>query len=107
MLTIAASARLSFLNASRSVLPESPKHGLILHPKTSMAMAYNVGSYVRPEIAKIAVRRTNIAGRVDASETVASFLARGGQIAKCAPCLRGQKTPMVKSKPTRFATSRG
>ena len=89
------------------MLPESPRHGMILHPKTTMLMAYNVGSFVRPEIARVAVRKSTIANAIAVEETVASFLARGGSVTKVAPCNRGQKVAVVKSKPTRFAVSRG
>lgn len=59
----------------------------------------NVGTIVRPEIVRV--------DPATKTETVANFLARGGSIKRGAPCLRGMVTPVVKSKPTRFAVSRG
>ena len=65
----------------------------------SNIVGQNVGSIVRPEIVKVDPKTK--------TETVDMFLARGGQITKGAPCMRGYAAPVVKSKPTRFAVSRG
>ncbi len=59
----------------------------------------NVGTIVRPEIVKVDPRTK--------AESVEMFLARGGQIVKGAPCMKGYAAPVVKSKPTRFNVSRG
>lgn len=59
----------------------------------------NVGSIVRPEIVKV--------DPVTRTETVEMFLARGGEIKRGPVSMKGYAAPVVKSKPTRFAVSRG
>lgn len=106
MLTYTARAILAQINAGPSI-PESPKHGLIVNRRKNRIVGYNLGSFVRPEICQMTVRKTRGSGIVEAVETVESFLNRGNTITKLAPCTKHQKTQTIKSRPTRFAVSRG
>lgn len=56
----------------------APPKGTIYHPKTKRIVAFNFGTSVRPDVAPIAVTPIG-------TETMASFLARGGRVRVCAP----------------------
>ena len=61
-------------------LPKRPAKGTLYHPTKGHIVGYNFGTAVRPHVEPIAVD-------VNGTETVASFLARGGRIRIGAPKL--------------------
>ena len=77
-------------------------HGTVYGPSSHEVVAYNFGSRVRPEVATVRVNTSGV-------ESVASFLARGGQIVKGAPKVaRGASiVSVVRSRPSHIAKSRG
>ena len=103
MFNVVARAQIARLNAellSEYLTNHAPKHGIVYHPRTHAICAVNTGSYVRPEIVPVRVNASGV-------ETVESFMARGGSVTKLAPSTKYQTVAVVKSRPTRFATSRG
>lgn len=77
-------------------------HGALYHPYTHEVYAFNFGSH---KIADVAYINVNANG----SETIESFLARGGQITKGAPKVAKGATLVrtVRVHATRVRTSRG
>ena len=90
--------------ASRNVgTVEEPRSvRTVYSPRTGEIVAWNFGTFVRPNVAPIRV--TNIG-----DETIDSYLARGGRILKAAPKVAkgAALVSVVRSRPTRIATSRG
>lgn len=77
-------------------------HGTLYGPSSHEIVAFNFGSSVRPDVASI---RVSNAG----SETLESYLARGGRILKGASKVAkgAMLVSVVRSRPTRVVTSRG
>jgi hypothetical protein len=90
--------------ASRNVgtVDEPRSVRTIYSPRTGGIVAWNFGTFIRPAVAPI---RVNTIG----AETVESYLARGGRILKAAPKVAkgAALVSVVRSRPTRIATSRG
>ena len=89
--------------ASRNVgTVEEPRSVRTLYsPRTGGIVAWNFGTFVRPNVAPITV---NAIG----DETVASYLARGGRILKAAPkSAKGVSSALIRVRPTHVRTSRG
>lgn len=78
------------------------RKGTVYHPVHKTIVGYNFGTSVRPNVAPIALTSNG-------SESVESFLARGGQIHRGAPKVAKGAVivDQVKSNPTRVRTSRG
>lgn len=95
--------RLSLLTESLHILRAGAKRrGTVYHPVAGHIVANNFGTSVRPDVHRITVN-------AQADETIASYLARGGQIHLGTPkTATGALTVgIVRSRSTRVKTSRG
>lgn len=78
------------------------RKGTVYHPVQHTVIGFNFGTSVRPNVAPINVN-------ANGTETVASFLSRGGCVMTCAPKVAKGATLVttMSSGTTRVRTSRG